>query len=236
MCLDYPQIEPWPSQHISAELQTITNKMINRLLRHNFFQNCIDNSIEIEVLRNFLIQHAKYSSYFTRYLCALISQLEHNDDVQALATNLAEELGFGAKEEDPHSYLYSNMLKDFGLNPEQYPIYPETINLIDTMFMLCRQPNGIAALGALCFGAEAIVPAMYTHITNAFLHHGVKEQQLAFFSLHIECDDSHAETMYKILAREFLQNPKAKVEAVNAGEIALNSRLRFFDALLQERK
>jgi hypothetical protein len=186
-------------------------------------------------LRCFLAQHGKYSRYFTRYLCALISQLEEGEDVIRLAENLTEELGCAGSAElqVPHSRIYADMLQDFEINLGACTTNPETQNLIDTMFMLCRQPRGVAGLGAMCLGAEALVPAVYARIVEGFHQRGIDSRRLGFFLLHIECDDDHAATMSDILARKADTCPADGVAAINAGEIAVLARLRFFDAVMR---
>ncbi len=226
---------PSPQPLVAAELQTASDQLIDRMLRHPFLAGCVDGSVTLEQLHAFLIQHGKYSRYFTRYLCALISQLDEGDDVLRLAENLTEELGFGADAEirTPHSRIYAAMLKNFNIDIAAHPVNPETQNLIDTMFMLCRQPRGTAGLGAMCLGAEGLVPAIYGRIIQGFKHHGIDPSQLEFFSIHIECDDDHAATMYDILVRQAEKAPSCKITALNAGDIAVGARLRFFDAVME---
>ncbi|KVT70097.1 hypothetical protein WK56_19390 [Burkholderia ubonensis] len=204
-----------------------------RISDHPFLMDCRTGQIPFESLRLFLVQHGKYASYFTRYLCALISQLEHAPDVLHLAENLAEELGFGGNESGPpHSQIYASLLKRFDLSIEAHPIFPETENQIRTAFMLCRQPEGIAGLGALCLGAEAIVPTLYSAVMDGFRHHGIPDEDLDFFKIHIECDDGHAETMYRILGR-LTENAPGKLQyAIQAGDIAIQTRLRVYEAIM----
>jgi pyrroloquinoline quinone (PQQ) biosynthesis protein C len=219
---------------MNSELRAASADLTERVLRHPFLVGCADGTITISQLRAFLVQHGKYSKYFTRYLCALISQFEDGEDVVRLAENLTEELGFipNTDVRTPHSRIYANMLKDFGIDIDAYPINPETQNLIDTMFMLCRQPRGIAGLGAMCLGAEALVPSVYARLVDGFRHCGFDSQGLEFFTLHIDCDDDHAATMQEILTRQTESFPADGVRALNAGEIAVSARLRFFDALM----
>jgi pyrroloquinoline-quinone synthase len=219
---------------LSTNFEGASAELIDRVLRHPFLRGCSDGTTSLDQLRSFLAQQGQYSKYFTRFLCALISNLEEGGDVLKLAENLAEELGYGDDDHDqrPHSEIYANMLADFGVDLVAHPIRPETQNLIDTMFMLCQQPQGIAGLGAMCLGAEALVPSVYARIVEGFQHHGVELKRLDFFTIHIECDDGHAETMYRILAKKTERTPSHQVTALNAGEIAVSARLRFFDALL----
>ena len=218
-----------------SELQIASAELTDRVLRHPFLAGCANGTVTLDELRSFLVQHGKYARYFTRYLCALISQLDEGDDVLRLAENLTEELGCGADAEmrTPHSRIYAEMLKDFGIDLDAHPINPETQNLIDTMFMLCRQPHGTAGLGAMCLGTEGLVPALYTRIIKGFRNRDVDLRRLEFFSIHIECDDGHAATMYEILARQTETSPSCRITALNAGEIAVSARLRFFDALMK---
>jgi pyrroloquinoline quinone (PQQ) biosynthesis protein C len=216
-------------------LQHTTRDFAHRLLAHPFLRRCGNGSVTMGELRRFLIQQGKYSRYFTRYLCALISQLDDSNDVLHLAANLVEELGYGADAHNtPHSHIYADMVASFGIQLEQHIVYPETQVLIDTMFMLCRQPGGIAGLGALCLGGEAIVPAIYARLIEGFLSCGVDIDQLQFFSIHVDCDDGHAETMYEIIARKTSNSISGRISAIQAGEIAINARLRFFDAISTE--
>jgi pyrroloquinoline quinone (PQQ) biosynthesis protein C len=219
---------------VPSALQHAASSFVEQLLRHPFLARCGDGTVTMDELREFLVQQGKYSSYFTRYLCALISHLEQSEDVLRLAGNLAEELGYGSNGHTPHSRIYADMLRGFGLTLEKHPTYPETQNLIDTMFMLCRQPGGLVGLGALCLGAEAVVPTMYARIIDGFRGCGVDMDRLQFFAMHVECDDDHAQTMYEIIARRISSSHSSRISALNAGEIAIKARLRFFDALVKE--
>src|SRR3954449_817301 len=114
----------------------------------------------------------------------------------------------------PHARIHADMLKDFDIVLDACPVDPETQHLIDTMFMLCRQPQGTAGLGAMCLGAEGLVPAVYTRIIEGFRHCGVAPRRLEFFAIHIECDDDHAATMYEILARQTRTSPSCRITAL----------------------
>jgi pyrroloquinoline quinone (PQQ) biosynthesis protein C len=211
--------------------EDIRSELAARVLRHPFVARCGEGRASFDELRNFLVQHGRYASYFTRYLCALMSQLEDGGDVLHLAENLVEELGYGSDNRVPHSRIYGQMLEGFGVSLDTQAIFPETQNLIDTMFMLCRQPRGLAGLGALYLGAEAIVPVTYVTIMEGLRSHDVPEQRLEFFAMHVQCDDEHAKTMYSIIERMIEDSPADAMRIVSAGEMAVSARLRFFDGL-----
>lgn len=225
------------SAQVSAEFRGLTlfenavAELDARILNHPFVKRCGRGTATMPELSSFLIQHGRYSAYFTRYLCGLISQLDDGADVLTLADNLAEELGYGSESQTPHSKIYRRMLEDLGIALDQAPTFPETQNLIDTMLMLCQQPRGLAGLGALYLGAEAIVPSLYTKIMNGLRSCGVAEDRLEFFAMHVECDDKHAATMYAIIERMIDAAPASVLPIVSGGEAAVNARLRLFDAL-----
>jgi pyrroloquinoline quinone (PQQ) biosynthesis protein C len=215
-------------------LQELPQRFAAQLLNHPFLARCRAGTITAGELRRFLVQHGKYGAYFTRYLCALMSQLESGKDVVKLSANLLEELGIGAQPTTPHALLYADMLREFDIDTDSEPTYPETQNLIDTMFMLCRQSGGLAGLGALCLAGEAIVPTMYAQILDGFRCNCVPESRLKFFSIHVQCDDGHADTMLAIIDKMTAGSTTRQATIAFAGQIALLARLQFFDALLVE--
>lgn len=233
MTFSLAQLDRPPLLRVPDSLHECALDFAQRLQAHPFLRRCADGSVTMPELRRFLVQQGKYSAHFTRYLCALIAGLNEPADVLALAGNLAEELGFGDDGRMPHSHIYARMLHGFGIQPERERTGSATQNLIDTMYMLCRQ-GPVAGLGALCLGAEAIVPAFYARIIEGFTAQGVDLGQLDFFSLHVEEDDEHAETMYTILARRIQESPASEAAAIHAGELAIHARLRFLDALAGE--
>jgi pyrroloquinoline quinone (PQQ) biosynthesis protein C len=88
---------------------------------------------------------------------------------------------------------------------------------------------------ALCSGTEAVVPSLYARIIEGFASAGIAPDRLEFFTLHVECDDGHADTMLEILERMMARSPTARQAAIAAGKQVVEARLRMFDALLDGR-
>ncbi len=211
---------------------SFSQKLIDKINSSQFVQKCNNQTITMPELRQFLIQHAMYSKYFTRYLCALISNLESSEDVILLASNLTEELGLTLSHTTPHSILYRNMLRDFNIHDNELIANESTVHLINTMFMLCKNTDYMNGLGALYLGAEFIVPSFYTSIINGFIGCGIDKSKLSFFQIHIECDDEHAETMKNIILDK-VNNKVNLLTLINSGELAINSRLQFLNSITQ---
>ncbi len=205
---------------------------IRTLMESPFLVRCQNNTLGRQEAETFLVQHYHYAKHFTRCLAALISNLGVEADRQKLIQNLFEEMGCDGKTIS-HAQLYLKMLHTFGLRPESHPPSVPTQDFATCMLSLCAQSNALVGLGALCLGAEAIVPLLYSTILRGLLGVGYPRECLEYFALHIESDDLHAESMAEILRREVKDNPRQRVPIRNAARQALKARKVFFDALSQ---
>jgi pyrroloquinoline-quinone synthase len=183
------------------ESKYIKPEWLETLDRSVFLSRCRSGDISRAELHRFVQQHQLYSREFARYLAALLSNIEDEADRLALTQNLFDEMGLGGAGGVPHTLLYKEMMQALGVTPDLTPL-PSTRQLIAAMFECCKSPNHMLGLGALCLGAEGIVPYLYSVIVEAFLATGESLDKLGFFTLHIECDDDHSETMYRIIDKE----------------------------------
>lgn len=202
---------------------------LDQLGATRFLANCHRGNVSRDQLQLFVKQQQLYSRHFTRYLAALLSNLEDDNDCLELAKNLFDEMGFGDAGSLPHSVLYQDMMTRMGIASDNMPL-PATQRLIDTLFQCCRTPNYLIGLGALCLGTEAIVPFVYSSIVNGFLSIGEPLENLEFFTLHIHCDDDHSETMLKMIDKELARNPKAEVDLTEGAEKIIQARIDFFNS------
>ncbi len=212
-------------------LESTKATLVARVRDHGFLQRCRAGEVTLEELKLFLVQQGIYSSYFTRYLCALMGNLPNNDQVLKLAENLCEELGLTPDSETPHSTLYRDMLKTFDLTLDGARPLVGTRRLIDTMFDHCRHANSARGLGALCLGAEALVPAVYADVILAFEACGVPARTLEFFRIHVECDDGHAETLRDIMVELASRDADNLPFMLGAGNALVDARMDFFSSI-----
>lgn len=203
---------------------------LDRLGNTVFLTRCQNGQICRDELHSFIQQHQVYSRCFTRFLAALLSNIEDDEHRLALTHNLFDEMGLGDAGSLPHSKLYRNMMESMGLAPCTNPL-PSTQHLVDTMFECCKSPNYMVALGAMCLGAEGIVPFLYQRIVDGFLTIGESLDKLEFFTLHIDCDDGHAETMNEIIAWQLQKSPSALIDLNYGAEKMIQARMGFFDGI-----
>lgn len=212
-------------------IEASKSALIERLRSHPFLRRCREGRVTLEELRIFLAQQGLYSSYFTRYLCAMMANLPSNDEVLALAENLFEELGLDPDSPQPHHLIYRTMLDRFGVRLGDAEPLPGTRLLIDSMFHHCRNQEPSAGLGALCLGAEALVPALYADLVAGFRACGATDPDIEFFLLHIECDDGHAETIRDIMVDIAHADPAQLDTMLGAGSDLVEARRKFFDSI-----
>jgi hypothetical protein len=100
--------------------------------------------------------------------------------------------------------------------------------LVEAMLAACANPDPMVGLGALCLGAEAIVPHVYSQILRGFLAVGIPAADLIFFKIHIEDDDAHAVTMRALIDREIARDAHRVVALREAARKIIAARTAFF--------
>ena len=216
---------------VQTALQVTQQSLINRLSAHPFLVSCREGCASLDTLKQLMVQQGLYSSHFTRYLCALMANLPSNDHVLELAENLFEELGLAPGSPTPHYILYRDMLKAFNLRLEDAKPTSGTRQLIDAMYAHCRCSDPAVGLGALCIGAEGLVPSLYADYVNGFEAHGIGRDTIKFFYLHIACDDEHALTLSRMMAEQVTKEPESMERILAASEALVNARWAFLDGV-----
>jgi hypothetical protein len=89
----------------------------------------------------------------------------------------------------------------------------------------------MVGLGALCLGAEAIVPEVYSTILNGFDAVREPRENLHFFTIPVSDDDEHARTMRNIILRELSNNSRSRYDLEYGAARAFDARVEFFEAI-----
>ncbi|OHX13432.1 TenA family transcriptional regulator [Chromobacterium sphagni] len=214
-----------------ALFESTKEQLIERIRSHSFLKRCRSGEVSLDELKIFLVQQGLYSAYFTRYLCAMMANLPSNEEVLELAENLFEELGLAPNSPRPHHLIYREMLEHYSLSLDGAQPLAGTRRLIDSMFLHCRNLNPAAGLGALCLGAEGLVPVMYGEIIRGFEAQGAIRRDIEFFHIHVECDDGHADTIREIMLDIASSTPEQIDVMLSAGMSLVDARLDFFSSI-----
>jgi pyrroloquinoline quinone (PQQ) biosynthesis protein C len=218
---------------IDQSWDTLMKREWAQTLRHTaFLTRCRNGDATRVELRTFVRQQYFYSRHFTRYLNALLSNLPDERDRAALTQNLFEEMGLSGGV--PHTQIYRRMMLAMHVNADDGAVYPATQCLIDTMFDCARNSRPMVGLGALCLGAEAIVPVIYSDIVAGFEATGEPSENLEFFTIHIAGDDEHAITMRQIIYRELARDSASVLDLEYGAARAIGARISFFNAISEQ--
>jgi len=207
-------------------MQTLSN--------HPLLVALSSGNTDIRTLRELLAQHHLYSRNFTRFLCMLIVNLTELEDVRSLLQNLLEELGADQRNGRSHAELFLVSMQAVGVVPQSRSPLKGTTELTAAMFGYCRSSDPLEGLAAMCLGAEAIVPFIYSPIIEAMKSLDLPAEGRRFFELHVVEDESHALAMLKIIMR-LIDNADDRVARVRdiAGDM-IGRRIRFLDDVWAE--
>lgn len=200
-----------------------------------------------------LSEYYHYSHQFTRYLTAVMANLEAPKSRSALVANAADESGHMPPEEAaellrngidpehakaPHPELFRRFLRAIGAKPEEIlrrKPYVATMAWVEAFRGLCMFGGEIQGVGALGIGTEGIVAVMYRKILRgiAIAWPNMAPRDKVFFELHALIDDDHADTLRGI-ALDFADSPEGRRELAVGAYRALVIRASFFDEMMDE--
>lgn len=172
----------------------------HRLWNNPLLKACSSGQLFFEDFRFVFAQYYEYSRHFTRYLAALMANCESDYFRSKLSENLWEE-GGALKPEERHAEIFRNFLRDgLGLGVEAIVAEPYSRHFAKEYLDFCRNAPPAAASAFLSLGTEAVVADLYRVFLAGLRGAGVPEAHLAFFKIHIECDDEHAATIEEMMA------------------------------------
>lgn len=221
-------------------LQESLNNLWNEWITIDSFNKISNNKLLIDLaagyltkddLKLILAQHSHYSSSFTKYLFSLLCRINNKDNLIKLMENLKEEMGVEDTLYITHAEMYQKSLKNIGVNPEDYIPFQETLDLKNSMTKYCNSIDSLDGLAAICLGAEAIVPLIYTPIYQALIKNGYSEEATEFFRLHIEEDENHALVMLDIIKNMIGNDLSKKEKVINIGSELIELRNQMFNKI-----
>jgi len=172
-------------------------------MKHSYLMKFKNREVNKDHVKLFGEQYYCFSRHFSRYLAALVAITPDEASRAPLIKNLHEEYG-GRQEENrdmdaerTHPAIFRAFLRSVGIDTSPKALdaikpLPETKLFVDK-YLNIRFLNYIEAFGALGPGTEYIVPQMYTYIREGCRGAGLSEDDVLFFSAHIELDVEHAE-------------------------------------------
>lgn len=237
-----PDAERRPSCTSVVQATEAAGDLIDRLLvvrrAHRIWQNpllvaCEAERLTLEDFRYLFGQYYYYSRNFTKLLAAALVNCDDDLHRSQLAVNLWEESGQRHLQER-HAELFRRfLLQQLQIGPlEELRFEPHSIAFFENSLAACLHGTSLQAAAFLSFGTEGIVPELYQIFTKGLLAAGLSEEALRFFTIHIECDDEHAQTLQD-MALSHMQAPDCDGVCELAMVQALDIRDRFFSSVFQ---
>jgi pyrroloquinoline quinone (PQQ) biosynthesis protein C len=236
-------------------MEKLTSEALqHRAVQHPYLKALANGEFEDmeAVLKDFASQYGFYSSWFPRYLTAVISKLENPDYRNHLLDNLSEESGhlheedlvavreLGIKDEwvqgIPHPILFKRFQVAMGINTNAHPGIEVDI-WRDSFLSLIQNGSAANAVGAIGLGTESIVKFIYKDIIQAIERYTeLTLEDYVFFPLHTEVDDEHGLILLDIAEKMASTSPEAELELRKGMRKALNLRAAYWDEMYERAK
>jgi quercetin dioxygenase-like cupin family protein/pyrroloquinoline quinone (PQQ) biosynthesis protein C len=183
-------------------------------------------------------QYYLYSGNFTRLLAAAMAGCPNDYFRARLAQNLWEE-GGQLRPEERHTEIFRTFLTEaLGVQPEtiKYEIFSE--HFVQQYLNHCYTGAPAFVSAFLSLGTEGLVARLYGFFKEGLLKAGLVEEQLRFFTLHMDCDDAHAATLTEMML-SYAADPGWEQQVRAGMHAALELRRVFFenvfDAMVRRR-
>jgi quercetin dioxygenase-like cupin family protein/pyrroloquinoline quinone (PQQ) biosynthesis protein C len=175
-------------------------------------------------------QYFIYSKNFTRYLCALMANMEDDFHRSQLSENIWEE-GGGEDLSKRHSEIFRQFLiQGLDVKIDEIKFRDFSSQFMNKYLSYCMTKPGLEGSAFLSFGTEAIVPRLYNIFLKGMKKTDIETKHLHFFELHVECDDEHAETLEEIVL-SFSNEANFEQRCFDGINAALDLREQFFNDL-----
>jgi len=202
----------------------------HRFWDNRIFRACAAGALTRDDFRFFFSQYYLYTRSFTRYLAALMASCESDLHRSRLAENIWEE-GGGAAPERRHAEIFRRFLREgLDVDVDDVDFSDVTRFFVREYLDFCLHAHPAAGSAFLSLGTEGIVPRMYAILVDGLLKAGVAEEHIAFFRIHMECDDEHAETLEQMMV-SYAATPDWFNTCLRSMDYALTLRQRFFEQL-----
>lgn len=172
-------------------------------VNHPFLAKLATHPYTREDYRVYGAQHYPLVHVFTRYLEHLLLLAPDGPSRLWIARVLVDEYGEGSDGQD-HPTLYLNFLRAAGVTPAEAlttPLSPSVVGFVADHLRLTREGPFLYALGAVGPGHEWAIPHMFPPLVTGLRRAGFGEEELGYFTLHLQQDEDHGAWLEEALAR-----------------------------------
>jgi len=212
-------------------------------VRHPFLQRFASEPLSLAQIRTFGLQHYQLVRIFTTYMTNLLPKIPDQDASALFRSVFDDEFGAVSGRDASvgqatifrsHVHLYRDFLAALGVREEEWgrvrPL-PETDAYIKAHLALTRDEDFRIGLGAVGPGHEFSIPTMFQSLVAGIRNNtALTEEQICYFTLHIEEDVEHAEVFNALIARH-AETEEGRVLIRDGAMRSLKWRTLFWDGL-----
>jgi pyrroloquinoline quinone (PQQ) biosynthesis protein C len=199
-------------------------------VNHLFLNRCATSPFSRDDYRVFGENHFPLVCVFTSYLERLLVRAPTSDAKLWLAKVLVDEYGEGS-EGDDHATLYARFLRSCGSDVRQDTKVPEpALGFIAEHRRIVREEPFLVGLGAVGPGHEWAIPKMFDAVIPGLRRAGFCEEEIHYFTLHVEQDVDHGAWLEEALVR-FGSTPEARAQVRRGAMLSLEARGRFWSGV-----
>ena len=176
--------------------------------------------------------HIPLVAVFTTYLEILLLRAPDSEARLWLAKVLVDEYGEGSDGHD-HVTMYGRFLKATGGDPTlagRATVPAPALAFIETHRKIVREEPFLVGLGAVGPGHEWAIPKLFEAIIPGLRRAGVSEEEIAYFTLHVDQDGDHGSWLEEALAR-YADRAEAQVQIRTGALASLSARAAFWDGV-----
>jgi pyrroloquinoline quinone (PQQ) biosynthesis protein C len=202
-------------------------------VQHPFLLRFASEKLTMTQIQTFGLQHYQLVRVFLNYMTNLLPKIPDLDAANLFRTVFEDEFGQHTIFRS-HPALYRNFLKATGLQDEDWgrvPLLPETTSYIEDHLKLTRDAHFIVGLGIVGPGHEFSIPTMFGYIVRGLKQStALTDEQIEYFSCHIEQDIGHAKVFNQLLVRH-VETEEGQAFLRDGAMKSLALRKRFWDGL-----
>lgn len=235
-----------PAPHALAFIHELEHQIVaHEAVRHPFLARFASAPLSIDQLRTFGLQHYQLVRVFTTYMTNLLPKIPDRDAATLFRQVFDDEFGAVSGRDASvgqatifrsHVHLYRDFLSALGVREEEWGrVRPlaETEAYVRAHLALTRDSDFRVGLGAVGPGHEFSIPTMFQSlITGIRRNTSLTDEQVCYFTLHVEEDVEHANVFNALIARHAWTDEGQSLIREGAMQ-SLKWRTLFWDGLMQ---
>ncbi len=202
-------------------------------VNHLFLARCATSPFSRQDYKVFGENHYPLVCVFTSYLERLLVRAPTSDAKLWLAKVLVDEYGEGSEGHD-HATLYASFLRACG---STVPDRADEIVVPESACAFIREHRRIVSeepflvgLGAVGPGHEWAIPKMFHAVIPGLRRAGFSEEEIGYFTLHVEQDIDHGTWLEEALVR-FGSDQTSREQIRRGALLSLDARMRFWSGV-----